>query len=64
MLTGKGDDPARNPGQAQRFLGVDSKIAMAYLLQSEFNGSLEAGIKVDPNRIRFTGCSAPTRPVQ
>ncbi|MBL8934588.1 MAG: 5'-nucleotidase C-terminal domain-containing protein [Archangium sp.] len=64
VLTGKGDDPSRNPGQAQRFGGIDSRITMAYLLQSDFNKTIEAGLKVDPNRIRFLNCSAPSRPVQ
>jgi 5'-nucleotidase/UDP-sugar diphosphatase len=64
VLAGKGDDPSRNPGQAQRFGGIDSRITMAYLLQSDFNKTIEAGLKVDPNRIRFLNCSAPNRPVQ
>lgn len=64
VLAGKGDDPSRNPGAAQRFGGIDSRITMAYLLQSDFNKTIEAGLKVDPNRIRFLNCSAPTRPVQ
>lgn len=64
VLTDKGEDPTRNPGQAQRFAGVDAKIAMGYLAQSDFNKTIEAGIKVDQARIRFTNCSVPTRPVQ
>lgn len=64
VLMGKGDDPSRNPGQAQRFGGIDSRITMAYLLQSDFNKTIENGIKVDTNRIRFVNCSAPSRPVQ
>ncbi len=64
VLMGKGDDPSRNPGQAQRFGGVDAKIAMGFLVQSDFNKAIEAGIKVDPARIRFTNCSAPSRPAQ
>ncbi len=64
VLMGKGDDASRNPGQAQRFGGIDSRIAMAYLLQSDFNKTIEDGLRVDPNRIRFVNCSAPTRPTQ
>ncbi len=64
VLMGKGDDPSRNPGQAQRFGGIDSRITMAYLLQSDFNKTIENGLKVDPNRIRFVNCSVPSRPVQ
>lgn len=62
VLMGKGDDPARNPGQAQRFGGVDSRVTMGWLAQSDFNTSLEAGLKVDPNRVRLMNCSVPSRP--
>lgn len=64
VLAGKGDDPSRNPGQAQRFGGVDSRVTMAYLLQSEFNQTIEGGLRVDANRIRFLNCTAPSRPSQ
>jgi 5'-nucleotidase / UDP-sugar diphosphatase len=64
VLMGKGDDASRNPSQAQRFGGIDSRITMAYLLQSDFNKTIENGIKVDVNRIRFVNCSTPARPVQ
>jgi 5'-nucleotidase / UDP-sugar diphosphatase len=64
VLMGKGDDPSRNPGQAQRFGGVDSRVTMAYLVQSEFNRTLESGLKVDPNRVRLLNCSEPSRPIQ
>ncbi|MBE2251674.1 MAG: 5'-nucleotidase C-terminal domain-containing protein [Myxococcus sp.] len=64
LLAGKGDDPSRNPGQAQRFGGIDSRIAMAFLLQSEFNQTIENGLKVDANRVRLTNCTAPSRPLQ
>lgn len=62
MLAGKGTDPNRNPLNAQRFGGIDSNIAAAYLKQSPFNESVEAGFKVDPARITFVNCSVPTRP--
>jgi 2',3'-cyclic-nucleotide 2'-phosphodiesterase (5'-nucleotidase family) len=64
VLAGKGDDPARNPAQAPRFGGVDSRITMAYLIQSDFNQNVENGLRVDTNRVRFVNCSVPTRPVQ
>ncbi|MBL8921840.1 MAG: 5'-nucleotidase C-terminal domain-containing protein [Myxococcaceae bacterium] len=64
LLAGKGDDPSRNPGQAQRFSGIDSRVTMAYLLQSDFNKTVENGIRVDPMRIRFLNCTTPSRPAQ
>ena len=64
VLAGKGDDPARNPGQAPRFGGIDSRVTMAYLLQSDFNKTVENGLRVDANRVRFINCSTPSRPVQ
>ncbi len=62
VLAGKGDDSSRNPGQAPRFGSIDVRITAAYLQQSEFNKSLDTGLKVDPNRIRFSNCSSPSRP--
>ncbi len=62
MLAGKGTDTTRNPKNAQRAGGIDSNIAAAYLKQSEFNSTVEAGFKVDPARIVFMNCSVPTRP--
>lgn len=62
MLAGKGTDPARNPASAQRFGGIDSNIAAAYLKQSPFNATVEAGLKVEPGRVTFLNCSVPTRP--
>ena len=64
VLAGKGDDPARNPGQAPRFGGVDSRVTSAYLLQSDFNKSVELGLRVDPMRVRLVNCSIPARPPQ
>lgn len=64
LLAGKGEDPSRNPGQAQRFGGIDSRITMAYLLQSDFNKTIENGLRVDANRIRFLNCTTPSRPAQ
>lgn len=64
VLAGKGDDVSRNPAQAQRFGGVDSRVTMAFLVQSDFNKTIENGLKVDPNRIRFSNCAAPVRPTQ
>lgn len=61
MLAGKADDQTRNPKQAQRFGGIDSNITAAYLKQSAFNQTIEAGMKVEP-RIKFTNCAVPTRP--
>lgn len=62
VLAGKGDDPSRNPGQAQRFGGVDTRVTMAYLAQSSLNETVENGLRVDANRIRLVNCSVPTRP--
>lgn len=62
MLTDKGLDPTRNPSNAQRFGGIDSNIAAAYLKQSPYNATVEAGFKVEPSRITFMNCSVPTRP--
>ena len=62
MLAGKGTDPSRNPANAQRAGGIDSNIAAAYLKQSGFNQTIEAGFKVEPSRITFMNCSVPTRP--
>jgi 2',3'-cyclic-nucleotide 2'-phosphodiesterase (5'-nucleotidase family) len=62
MLAGKGTDPSRNPANAQRAGGIDSNIAAAYLKQSEFNQTVEAGFRVDTGRITFMNCSQPTRP--
>jgi 2',3'-cyclic-nucleotide 2'-phosphodiesterase (5'-nucleotidase family) len=62
MLAGKGTDSSRNPAQAPRFGGIDSNITAAYLKQSPFNQTVEQGLRVDPQRVRFTNCSEPTRP--
>ncbi len=62
MFTGKGTDPTRNPANAQRFGGIDSNIAAAYLKQSAFNATVEAGFKVEPSRVVLMNCSVPTRP--
>jgi hypothetical protein len=62
MLAGKGTDPSRNPVNAQRAGGIDSNITAAYLKQSGFNQTIEAGLKVEPSRIVFMNCSVPTRP--
>ena len=62
MFTGKGTDPTRNPANAQRFGGIDSNIAAAYLKQSPFNVTVEAGFKVEPSRVVLMNCSVPTRP--
>lgn len=62
MLAGRGTDPTRNPGTAQRFGGIDSNITQGYLQQSPFNVSQAQGLTVDAERIVFTHCSQPTRP--
>lgn len=62
MLAPTSTDPTRNPEQAKRFGGIDSNIAAEYLKQSPANQTVENGMRVDPARIRFTNCSAPTRP--
>ena len=62
MLTGKGMDPTRNPANAQRAGGIDSNITAAYLKQSPFNMTVEAGFKVEPARVVLMNCSIPTRP--
>ncbi|MFT3708357.1 MAG: 5'-nucleotidase [Archangium sp.] len=62
MLAGKGTDPSRNPSNAQRASGIDSNITAAYLKQSSFNSTVEAGLKVEPSRIVFMNCSLPVRP--
>lgn len=62
MLAGKGTDPTRNPSNAQRAGGIDSNIAAAYLKQSPFNMTVEAGFKVEPARVVLMNCSVPTRP--
>lgn len=62
MLAGKGTDPTRNPANAQRFGGIDSNIAAAYLKQSAFNATVENGFKVEPARQVLMNCSVPTRP--
>lgn len=62
MLAGKGTDPTRNPTNAQRAGGIDSNIAAAYLKQSDFNTTVEAGFKVEPARVVLMNCSVPTRP--
>lgn len=62
MIGGKSADPTRNAIQAQRFGGVDSNIAAAYLKASPYNQTVESGFRVDANRIRFTNCTVPTRP--
>ncbi len=62
MLAGKGTDPTRNPANAQRFGGIDSNIAAAYLKQSAFNSTVESGFKVEPARVVLMNCSVPTRP--
>lgn len=62
MLAGKGTDPTRNPSNAQRAGGLDSNIAAAYLKQSAFNMTVEAGFRVEPARVVLMNCSVPTRP--
>lgn len=62
MLAGKGTDPTRNPANAQRAGGIDSNIAAAYLKQSAFNSTVEAGFSVEPGRVVLMNCSVPTRP--
>ncbi len=62
MLAGKGTDPTRNPANAQRFGGIDSNIAAAYLKQSGFNSTVESGFKVEPARQVLMNCAVPTRP--
>lgn len=62
MFEGKGTDPTRNPANAQRFGGIDSNIVAAYLKQSEFNATVEAGFRVEPARLTLMNCSVPTRP--
>lgn len=62
MFAGKGTDPTRNPANAQRAGGIDSNIAAAYLKQSGFNQTVEAGFKVEPSRVTLMNCSVPTRP--
>lgn len=61
MLAGKGTDPTRFPANAQRAGGIDSNIAAAYLRQSGFNSTVEAGFKLE-GRVSFMNCSLPTRP--
>lgn len=62
MLAGKGTDPARTPIQAQRYGGIDADITAAYLKQSPFNQTVEQGLQVDTQRVRFTNCSTAVRP--
>ena len=62
MLAGKGTDPTRNPANAQKAGNIDSNIAAAYLKQSAFNMTVEAGLKVEPSRVVLMNCSVPTRP--
>ncbi len=62
MLAGRGTDPSRNPSNAQRAGGIDSNIAAAYLRQSSFNTTVEAGLRVDPARMTLVNCSVPSRP--
>jgi 5'-nucleotidase/UDP-sugar diphosphatase len=62
MLAGKGVDPTRNPSNAQRAGGIDSNITAAYLKQSDFNKTVEAGFKVEPSRVVLTNCAVPVRP--
>lgn len=62
MFAGKGTDPTRNPANAQRAGGIDSNIAAAYLKQSPFNLTVEAGFKVEPARVVLMNCSVPPRP--
>ena len=61
MLAGKDVDATRNPKQAQRFGGIDSNITTAYLKQSAFNQTVEAGLKAQP-RVKLTNCAVPVRP--
>lgn len=61
MLSGKSTDLSRNPKNAQRFGGIDSNIAAAYLKEN-FNKSVEEGIRIDSTRILFSNCSLPSRP--
>lgn len=62
MLEGVRDDASRNPSTAQRFAGIDSNIAAAFLKQSPFNAAVEEGFKVDASRITFANCAVPARP--
>jgi 2',3'-cyclic-nucleotide 2'-phosphodiesterase (5'-nucleotidase family) len=62
MLAGKGTDPTRNPVSAQKAGNIDSNIVAAYLKQSAFNMTVEAGFKVEPARVVLMNCSVPTRP--
>ena len=61
MLAEAQGDATRTVLQAQRFGGVDSDIAAAYLKQSAFNSAVESGVKVEP-RVTLTNCSVPSRP--
>jgi 5'-nucleotidase / UDP-sugar diphosphatase len=61
MIAGKNTDPARNPGAAPRFGGIDSGITTAFLKQSTANQTLEQGLQA-ASRVQFTNCSVPTRP--
>lgn len=61
MLAGKLNDPARNGAPAPRFGGIDSNITAAYLKDSQFNETLEAGIRVE-NRVTFVNCTTAPRP--
>jgi 5'-nucleotidase / UDP-sugar diphosphatase len=54
-------DVARNVSAAQRFGGIDSNITAAFLKESDFNKTVEAGIKVQP-RVKLTNCAVPVRP--
>ena len=61
MLVSPAMDPARNPEQAQRLGGLDVNITSDWL-QRNFDESQEAGLKVDPARVKLDNCSVPTRP--
>jgi 2',3'-cyclic-nucleotide 2'-phosphodiesterase (5'-nucleotidase family) len=62
MLAGKSTDTTRTPIQAQRYGGIDADITAAYLKQSSFNQTVEQGLIVDVNRVKFTNCSTAVRP--
>jgi 2',3'-cyclic-nucleotide 2'-phosphodiesterase (5'-nucleotidase family) len=62
MLAGKSTDTSRSPIQAQRYGGIDADITAAYLKQSSFNQTVEQGLIVDANRVKFTNCSTTVRP--
>lgn len=56
-----GTNPDRNPVQSQKFQGVDSQIAAAYLKATYPN---EAQPLREAERIIFENCAKPTRPTR